>query len=447
MYGDNRADANRALNRVAAAFPFLTTYDPPGTSEGSLDPLGLYQIADQLAIQLVPAVRERMLRIRFLTAMAVGSLVIEDLEGDPRHRDATPYLVWEWLVVEALTRAMSADPSNWGVPGTAVTRTARAQHGYLDARSYLKTPRVFGFHGVYKRLAVHLGLLDVHLAPGPNAERLADAWARDRGLGGIAGAKQLMDRWRSAVRRSLNQTPPRTNANWNASGWSELAQSFAPATARAREKRLLRKLLLASDDRRFGALPEIWELLTNYAGQKIQEARLHDDLERQAPTYGVLLQAIRSYEAFARGLQDAFDVLRVEAAAPDACGFVVPHVARNEVFRASVYRLDKRFAAAYQALGEIPATAFSLANLFDKRFGKLAEPMNTQTCALALCAHHEAIQRAKSAAGKRPWFDRIGGNRIYMRQAYRNPMPEVASAKYLHTYRSEPIRRFWADLA
>jgi hypothetical protein len=47
-------------------FPFLTSYDPPGTSEGTLDPLGLYQIADQLAMQLVPAVRERMQRIRFL---------------------------------------------------------------------------------------------------------------------------------------------------------------------------------------------------------------------------------------------------------------------------------------------------------------------------------------------------------------------------------------------
>ena len=33
-------------------FPFLTGYDPPGTSEGTLDPLGLYQIADQLAVQL-----------------------------------------------------------------------------------------------------------------------------------------------------------------------------------------------------------------------------------------------------------------------------------------------------------------------------------------------------------------------------------------------------------
>ena len=136
---------------MAAAFPFLTTYDPPGTSEGSLDPLGLHQIADQLAMQLVPAVRERMLRIRFLTAMAVGSLVIEDIEGDPGHRDATPYLVWEWLVVDALTREPENDPLNWGVPGSAVTRTARAHHGYVDARSYLKTPRVFGFHGVYRK--------------------------------------------------------------------------------------------------------------------------------------------------------------------------------------------------------------------------------------------------------------------------------------------------------
>jgi hypothetical protein len=53
---------------MTTTFPFLTSYDPPGTSEGTLDPMGLYQIADQLAVQLVPAVRERMQRIRFLTA-------------------------------------------------------------------------------------------------------------------------------------------------------------------------------------------------------------------------------------------------------------------------------------------------------------------------------------------------------------------------------------------
>ena len=432
---------------MAATLPFLTTYDPPGTSEGSLDPLGLYQIADQLASQLVPAVRERMQRIRFLTAMAVGSLVTDSLEDDPRHRDASPYLVWEWLIVEALIRDTEKDLSIRGVPGTRVTRTALAQHGYLDARSYLKTPRVFGFHGVYKRLAVHLGLLDVHLGPGSQAERLADAWARDRGMGGIAGAKELLDRWTAAVHRSLNHAPSRTKPRrWKLSAWVELARSFAPGAARAKEKRLLRELLLAEDDRQLGALPQLWRLQENYGNDAFREEALHADLERVAPAYGALLEAIRSYEAFARGLQDAFDVLRAEAAGPDAQGYVVPHIARNDAFRTCVDRLDERFAAAHRALGKITATGFSLQNLFDDRFGKLAEPMDAQPCAFALCELHEAVQQTKSADGKRPWFDRIGGDRIYIRQAYRVPPPEIAPKRYVHNYRGWPIRRFRADL-
>jgi hypothetical protein len=31
---------------MIAFFPFLTAYDPPGASEGTIDPLGFYQIAD-----------------------------------------------------------------------------------------------------------------------------------------------------------------------------------------------------------------------------------------------------------------------------------------------------------------------------------------------------------------------------------------------------------------
>src|SRR6266849_4178922 len=114
---------------MTPSFPFMTTYNPPGTSEGTLDPLGLYQIADQLAVQLVPAVRERMQRIRFLTAMAVGAIVTEGLEDNTVQRDASPYLVWEWLVVESLIRSMSDDDSLRGVPGSLVTRRALNQSG------------------------------------------------------------------------------------------------------------------------------------------------------------------------------------------------------------------------------------------------------------------------------------------------------------------------------
>jgi len=431
---------------VAITFPFLTSYDPPGTSEGTLDPLGLYQIADQLAMQLVPAVRERMQRIRFLTAMAVGAIVTEGLEDDPGQRDASPYLVWEWLVVESIIRSMGDDSSMWGVPGTLVTRRALSQHGYLDARSYLKTPRIFGFHGVYKRLAMHLGIVDVHLGPGPNAERLVDAWARGLGLSGLSDAAPMLARWTTAVRRSLAERPPRAKPNWDTEMWAELAGALNPSGGKAREKRFLRDLLHAVDDRRLGALPMIWRLQSEFVGDEFSEELLHNRLEEREPTYGPILTAIRAYEAFSRRLQDAFDVLKAEAARLDAQGFAIPEIARDKDFNRSVQALNQRFEAAHNALGEIAVASISLQNLFDERFASFAEPMDAATCALSLCTHHETVQRAKSADGKRPWFDRIGVDRIYVRHAYRESRRDILPDRYVHDYRGWPIRRFYFDL-
>ncbi|MGD1096837.1 MAG: hypothetical protein ABSB35_33195 [Bryobacteraceae bacterium] len=431
---------------MATSLPFMTSYDPPGTSEGTLDPLGLYQIADQLAVQLVPAVRERMQRIRFFTAMAVGASVTEGLEDNPSQRDASPYLVWEWLVVEALMRKMRDDSSIWGVPGTLVARRALDQYGYLDARSYLKTPRIFGFHGVYKRLAIHLGLVDVHLGPGPNADGLVDAWARGLGLTGIQDAKPLLSRWSTAVRRSLGEKSPHTRPGWADDAWSELAVAFAPSTAKAREKRYLRNLLLATDGRRLGALPAIWQLQAE-SDDGFREEVLHDRLQEKDIGYQPLLDAIRTYEAFARSLQDAFDLLKSEAARLDAHGFDVSLIARDVDFRKSVDGLHERFEAAHRALGEVNIASVSLQNIFDQRFSLFAEPMDAGICARALCSHHESVQRSKSADGKRPWFDRIGQDRIYVRHQYREQRRDIMPDRYVHNYRGEPIRRFYVDLS
>ena len=429
------------------AFPFLTSYDPPGTSEGTLDPLGLYQIADQLAVQLVPAVRERMQRIRFLTAMAVGAMVTEGLVDDPEQRDASPYLVWEWLVVESLVRSMGDEPSNWGVPGTLVTKRARDNHGYLDARSYLKTPRIFGFHGVYKRLAVHLGIVDIHLLPGPNAEGLADAWARGTDHGSVVKAKPLLDRWTEAVHKSLRERPPRTNPSWDKGTWEELARAFAPASTRAREKRFLRDLLLARDDQRLGALPILWDLQSEFeSDDSYREEMLHDRLEERAPSYKPLLTAIRAYEAFARALQDGFDGLKAEASRPGVDLFTVTDIAHDADFKNSVKCLHVRFEKAKQALSEITLKGTSLPNLFTNRFQVFGEPMDAGDCAVAMCAHHERVQKEKSAVGKRPWFDRVGAERISIRYAYRVTRQDVLPGRYVHDYRGWPIRRFWRDL-
>jgi hypothetical protein len=432
---------------MTSAFPFLSEYDPPGTSEGTIDPLGLYQIADQLAVQLVPAVRERMQRIRFLTMMSVGALVTEGLEDDPTHRDASPYLVWEWLVIEALVRQATDERHIAGVAGRNMAKVALRQHGYLDARSYLKTPRILGTHGIYKRLAVHLGLLNVHLAAGPNAERLVDAWARDLGLGGINGWKSQRERWRAAVEKSLRNEPPRTKQPDGNEGWKTLAEAFAPGECKGRERRALESLLHSTDARALGALPAIWELQREFDDDAFREEGLHVRLARKRPDYQPLLEAIVSYEDFARSLQDAFDLVLTESAAHDGQAFAVTDLRKDKDFKASVEGLHEKFAAAFRALAEVRLVGSSPHHLFRERFERFAEPMDPAACARALCEHHVEIQRRKSAEGKRSWFDSLGPDRIYVRHAYRKPRRESLPGRYVHEYRGYPIRRFRDDLS
>jgi len=111
----------------------------------------------------------------------------------------------------------------------------------------------------------------------------------------------------------------------------------------------------------------------------------------------------------------------------------------------SVEGLHERFEAAHHALGEVTITSLSLQNLFAERFGAFAEPLDAGDSALALCIHHEGVQKAKG--DKRPWFDRIGKDRIYVRHAYRESRRDIQPDRYVHDYRGWPIRRFYFDLA
>jgi hypothetical protein len=434
---------------MTVSLPFLTLADPPGTSEGSLDPLGLYAIADALATQLVPAVRERMIRVRFLTAMAVGATITDGLEYDSRYRESLPYLVWEWHVVEAMVRRRDTGDDRKvtnGVAGIGVTRRAVRQHDCLDARTYLATPRVFGFNGVYKRLAIHLGITDVHLAPGPNAARLIDAWSRDRTRAGLSDWRALLPRWRAAVERALDQSPATTRPGWNRDAWDQLAHAFLPGTAGPEERRLLRDCLTTRGDGRLGALPDIWELVEGLRDDDLPETHLHDKLEKRDPSLGPLLAAIRAYEVFSRRLQDAFDVLRFAAAHDDGRGFHVPEIARKPEFQAAMDGLHALFARAAASLAEVPPKPIALQPLFTRRFNVFAEHLAVEDAAKTLVSLHGTVQKEKSAAGKRPWFDDMGAGRIHVRHAYRLEEFEPKPARYLHAYRGQPIGRFRNDL-
>lgn len=83
---------------------------------------------------------------------------------------------------------------------------------------------------------------------------------------------------------------------------------------------------------------------------------------------------------------------------------------------------------------------------FQDRFRLFGEPLPAAEFVRRICEHHEMVQRAKSREGKRTWFDRIGSERVYIRPNYRLSAPAPASHRYVHEYRTNPIRRFRGDL-
>jgi hypothetical protein len=169
---------------VGLTLPFVTEPDPDRAGEGSLDPLGLARLAERLADEVAAEVTARMSRIRFLTAIAVSSHILmepADLVGP----DGTPaYLAFEWHVVEAFVRARP-DSGTDAVHGILKARARLRERRHLDAASYLDTPKVFGFHGVYKRIAKDLGIVDDALVLLGHGDKLIEIWEREQGLNGF----------------------------------------------------------------------------------------------------------------------------------------------------------------------------------------------------------------------------------------------------------------------
>lgn len=434
------------MTAVAPLLPTLSRYDPRSSSEGTLDPLGLYQVADQLATTMVPAVRERMVRIRFLTAMTVGAAVTQELEGQEAGGEASPQLIWEWLVVEAMVRHANGGAVARGVPGSQVTRRALTNHGYLDAASYLKTPRIFGFHGVYKRLAVQLRLMDVNLGPGANADLLLNAWAKDHRFRDFTESTDEIRQWRDGVVRSLRQSPPRTDPKWTGARWSKLAEALDPDTPGRRERRALRELLLSGGTEPLGALPDIWALGQQHKHDTLNDRHTHRLLRRSHPRWRPLLNAITAYEAFARSLQDCFDALRAGAGMATGQGYRISDVKSSTDFASSAEGLGERFRKAADALDKAGESVQPSAGLFSERFHQFGGELGDVDLALALLDHHDAIQRAKSAEGKRSWIDRLGPDRIHLRFPYRLDGWAPSPGAYVHPYRTRPALDFQRDL-
>jgi hypothetical protein len=432
--------------------PLLTDADAVESSEGGLDPLGTESLADKLAVKLVPGVRERQQHPRFLTATAVSLSLCAEFGDEVLARDGVsqPWLVFEWYVVEGLVRTRGLTPKDIrGLPGREKAARAIADGVPLSTKRYLKTPSVFGFHGIYRALALTLGIQHGERLGERGCELLA-LWAKERGLGGFVGTaggpgKHFREQIGEALRLGLEKGAVARTKAW--AGWEFFSKHLAPYEFGRREARFLSGLLLdnTEDLRR-----EVLESLISEAGSRLWQGEIssrryserlfHEALGRRASAnLHRLLRAIDAYERFARLVQDAFDDCLYEMSRRGGKVSLVQLGRLDSVKRAS-RGLRQTSAEVMDRLDP-----FGLTLPFQQLFDSLAEGGTGTQWLERLLEHHRKTQRQKPPDGKMPWFEGDESGYI-IRPLYRRDKPAPHDGRYVHLYRTNSLWSFASDL-
>jgi hypothetical protein len=427
--------------------PFLSDEDKVETSEGGLDPLGLVQVAEALAVRLVRGVRERMSHPRYLTAMAVAMEVCRKFpeETVASDRISPPWLVFEWIAVEGFVRtADGRDP--FKLPGSDKAKTALRERVPLSAARYLKTPNVFGFHGVYRGLARDLEI-DNAGRLGEIGYELLTTWTSEQKLDGFTGTAggdgaNICKKLSEAVGESLQAGAVARRDGWQY--WRFFREHLAPHQAGPREAKVLQNALLADAA---GFRGTVLRFLVSDRGREVfekteSERSFHMALRKSAaPELGVLLDAIATYEMFSRICQDAFDDVLVEMTRRAGNKITPRELGQIETVIIASKRAPEMFNELIERLGPFRETA-----RFADTFASLAEHTDAASWADRLLGHHVATQRKKPPVGKSPWFERFDDGGAIIRPLYRREQPGRRDDSYLHAYRTRPLYTFARDL-
>lgn len=432
--------------------PMLSEADPKVSAEGSIDPLGMYAIADSLAVRLIPGVRERQTHPRFLTSIAVSLSLCSEFGDDTVAADGVsePWQIFEWYLVEGMVRAQKDKSQLRGLPGHDKAAKAKDCEVPLSAKNYLKTPTVFGFHGIYRALARDTEIERADRL-GEIGSKLLSAWEREQKLTGFSGTsdghgkavrRQLMD----AIRDGLQSGAVARKSMWT--GWSFFSNHLGIYTAGKREAQVISQALLNPFS---GFRKEVLNCLISPEGQALwtaeqeaktfSERRFHELLIRRAgQALQPLLETISIYENFCRLLQDAID---------------------DTLFRLSQYQrrvklndlgdLDSVKKAAIQVpkiFGDVTEklSQFGDAIRFQESFGSLAERLPPTDWLERLLNHHCRVQYDKPPAGKAPWFDRFDDDSYMIRTGYLRESCGRHDDRFVHAYRTQSLWSFACDL-
>jgi hypothetical protein len=421
--------------------PVISLPDPVQESEGSVDPLSLQRAYERLADRVLPAVTVRMTRIRFVTAMCLGALVCEAYDPDEVASDGItpPWLVFEWFVIEAFARELD-ETRGERIPGLLKVKSCLNNQRPVSADAYLKTPKVFGFSGIFRRLAVNCGILTEEHRLDDRGWELLRAWERDEQLSGLcardgAGAAFVRD-LRDAVERgcAAGHTVSRPR-----SFWEGVARHLHPSHIGKHEGKVLLESLRSSSER----TREHVDHLVDHAklvNRSEEASYLREMRKRSSSELALCLASIDAYEALCRPVAETFDVLRELstnrgmglvaagdlATHPDAPRLVNELIEGCERVRRDPILLDHE--AEVRLLLDTFERVRAPGDLFD-----------------AIVTHHEQAQARKPPDGKRPWIERARGNAVMVRSAYALPQRDLDAPPYVHDYRTATVCGFLYD--
>ena len=400
-----------------------------------------------MALRLVPGVRERHSRPRFLTIYAVSLAVCSEFGLDEVAKDGVsePWQVFEWYVVEGLVRSVQEKDQLGRLPGREKAAQAIRDGVPLSASRYLKLPSVFGFHGVYRVLARELGI-ECSGRLGDFGYELLSTWMEEEGQKGFYGSEpgpgaKWHDMLVSAVKKGLEKGAVAQKGQWP--GWKFFGKHLHHIRIGKKEGRLLENALLQPSK---GHRDEILRFICSPNARDIlalpySERRMHENLRRESsPALSEFLDAIMAYETFSRALQDAFD---------DCLYFMsrrkgktlASELASMEEIESASRQTPLLYERAMDLLSERHLT-----NNFIETYGRFADKQNPRDWVVTLLRHHDFIQRRKPPNGKRPWFETMDDGSYYIRTGYIRSGGGRHDDEYVGMYRTGALVSFAGDL-
>jgi hypothetical protein len=310
---------------------------------------------------------------------------------------------------------------------------------HVSNATYLKTPKVFGFTGIFRRLATQAMIVDDDIRLDDGGWELLRAFEKDEQLPGLvdgAGAgADLVRELRDAVREGMERGHTTSRSQLF---WERVARHLLPIRTRRRERAVLFDRLRATHELSREIIDDLRDR-QRLVNREDEASYLRDLAQRVTPNLRQLLGAIDAYETLCRPIIDAFTVVRYLSTKRGQVGAADFAKAPQSDSLVQRVREGCHRVSENGTLLDLEPDVRHVLDAFE----------DTRTAGdlfAAVVARHERAQAEKPPDGKRPWLEHGASDKVLVRPLYRVAELPEDQLPYVHDYRIRTVGRFLEDL-